>query len=43
MAKFPLALRLLRRGKLNPFQFPHKVKGHAQLKAILNAARESEQ
>lgn len=42
MAKFPLALRLLRRGKLRPFHFPGKVQGHAQLKAILKAVRESE-
>jgi succinate dehydrogenase / fumarate reductase iron-sulfur subunit len=42
MAKFPFALRLLRRGKLNPFHFPSKVKGHDQIKAILKAVRESE-
>ncbi|SMC51226.1 succinate dehydrogenase/fumarate reductase iron-sulfur subunit [Sporomusa malonica] len=42
MAKFPFALRLLRRGKLNPFHFPGKVKGHDQIKAILKAVRESE-
>jgi len=43
IAKFPLALRLLRRGKLNPFHFPGKVKGHAQIQAILKAVRESDQ
>ncbi|HWR44106.1 succinate dehydrogenase/fumarate reductase iron-sulfur subunit [Sporomusa sp.] len=42
MTKFPFALRLLRRGKLNPFHFPGKVKGHEQIKAILKAVRESE-
>lgn len=42
MAKFPFALRLLRRGKLKPFHFPGKVKGHDQIKAILKAVRESE-
>lgn len=42
MAKMPLALRLLRRGKLNPLHFPGKVKGHEQIKAILKAVRESE-
>ncbi|MBP2636138.1 MAG: frdB1 [Firmicutes bacterium] len=41
--KFPLALKLIRRGKLNPFYFPTKVKGHDQIKAILNALKESEQ
>lgn len=43
MAKFPFALRLLRRGKLNPLHVPKKVKGHEQVKAILKAVRESEQ
>ncbi|WP_425060100.1 8-methylmenaquinol:fumarate reductase iron-sulfur subunit [Sporomusa carbonis] len=42
IAKFPMALRLLRRGKLNPFHFPGKVKGHEQIQAILKAVRESE-
>ncbi len=42
MAKFPFALRLLRRGKLNPLHCPNKVKGHDQIKAILKAVRESE-
>lgn len=43
IAKLPFALRLLRRGKLNPLQVPGKVKGHEQIKAILKAVRESEQ
>ena len=43
MAKFPFALRLVRRGKLNPLHFPGRVKGHAQITAILKAVRESEQ
>lgn len=42
LQKFPLALRLLRRGKLNPLLFPGKVKGHDQIRAILKAVRESE-
>lgn len=42
IAKFPFALRLVRRGKLNPLHFPGKVKGHDQVKAILKAVRESE-
>lgn len=42
MAKLPFALRLLRRGKLNPFHSPGKVKGHEQIAAILKAVRESE-
>jgi succinate dehydrogenase / fumarate reductase iron-sulfur subunit len=42
LQKFPLALRLLRRGKLNPFHFPGKVKGHDQIRTILKAVRESE-
>ena len=42
MTKLPLALRLLRRGKLNPFHFPAKVKGHDQIKAILKAAKEAQ-
>lgn len=40
LGKMPLALRLLRKGKLNPFHFPGKVKGHDQIKAILKAAKE---
>lgn len=40
IAKLPFALRLLRRGKLNPFHFPGKVKGHDEVRAILKAARE---
>lgn len=43
IAKLPFALRLLRRGKLNPFHAPAKVKGHEQIQAILKAVRESEQ
>lgn len=43
IAKFPFALRLVRRGKLNPLHFPRKVKGHEQITAILKAVRESEQ
>lgn len=42
MAKLPFALRLLRRGKLNLFHSPGKVKGHEQIKTILSAVRESE-
>ena len=42
IAKFPFALRLVRRGKLNPFHFPSKIKGHEQIKAIMQAVRESE-
>ncbi|WP_371372825.1 succinate dehydrogenase/fumarate reductase iron-sulfur subunit [Sporomusa aerivorans] len=42
MAKLPFALRLLRRGKLNPLHSPRKVKGHEQIAAILKAVRESE-
>ncbi len=43
MSKMPLALRLLRRGKLNPFHFPGKVKGHDQIKAILAADKEAKE
>ncbi|HWR39276.1 MAG TPA: succinate dehydrogenase/fumarate reductase iron-sulfur subunit [Patescibacteria group bacterium] len=41
--KLPLALRLLRRGKLNPFHLPRKVAGHDQIQVILKAVKESEQ
>ena len=42
MTKFPFALRLVRRGKLNPLHCSGKVKGHEQIAAILKAVRESE-
>lgn len=43
MSKMPLALRLLRHGKLNPLHFPGKVKGHDQIRAILQAVKEAEE
>ena len=42
-SRLPFALRLLRRGKLDPFHlFPSPVKGIEQVRAILKAVKEAE-
>ncbi len=43
MARLPFALRLLRRGKMNPLHWPAPVKGIKQIRAILRAVEEAEQ
>lgn len=40
--RFPFALRLLRKGKLNPLHFPAPVKGIEQVRAIIRAVKEAE-
>lgn len=40
--RLPFALRLLRKGKLNPFHFPKPVKGIEQVRAIIKAVEEAE-
>jgi succinate dehydrogenase / fumarate reductase iron-sulfur subunit len=42
MTRLPFALRLLRRGKMNPLHWPAKVKGIEQIRAILRAVEEAE-
>lgn len=41
--RFPFALRLVRKGKLNPFHSPAPVKGIEQVQAIIKAVREGEE
>lgn len=40
--RFPFALRLMRKGKLNPFHSPAPVKGIDQVRAIIKAVKEAE-
>lgn len=42
MTRLPFALRLLRRGKMNPLHWPARVKGIEQIRAILRAVEEAE-
>jgi succinate dehydrogenase / fumarate reductase iron-sulfur subunit len=42
MTRLPFALRLLRRGKMNPLHWPAPVKGIEQIRAILRAVEEAE-
>lgn len=41
--RLPFALRLLRRGKLNPFHFPAPVEGIDGVRAIVKAAKEAKE
>ena len=40
--RFPFALRLMRKGKLNPLHCPAPVKGIEQVRAIMKAVKEAE-
>jgi succinate dehydrogenase / fumarate reductase iron-sulfur subunit len=40
--RFPFVLRLMRKGKLNPFHSPSPVKGIQQVRAIILAVKEAE-
>jgi succinate dehydrogenase / fumarate reductase, iron-sulfur subunit len=43
LTRLPFALRLMRRGKLNPLHMPSPIKGIEQVRAIIKAAKEAKE